>query len=367
MTTQEGTPATEAPAQPYAAPTAPTETGNPPKPRYLHPQLPVWKLVLLIIATLGLYQLRWVYRSAKELDRLGRERTIPWLWIFAFAGPLVAAIALTRMGGFHARWEREVTGSSSGGWVTLVAVLATIAGQIVVFATDHTLQTFYLLLLGVFVLPALSLGLLQQRLNRIKLALDEADFHYSGARFTPAQWVALVPGVPIALAFLALLFWTEMGLDGADRISSGTAITIGDDVKLRVRDGEWYQVPPGYLGDDTELEIVSRDLMSWALVYRDSSTVTEVVDFRSDAIAQEDTISECRSRVDVDDSLRSAGEVVCNGSAVLSSSIMYVTRVVETPNGSVEIVTYGEATGASESRKLRERLNTLANGLEWIE
>jgi hypothetical protein len=321
-----------------------------------YPPLPLWKLFLLLILTLGFYSLFFLYRAAKDLRDHGNPKITPWLYPFstliwiatAFAAHKLATAAEDRVG-----FER----SSSWGSPALITLLAS-AGQIAMAASGiSNLTLWYLAAVFLYSTPWL---LLQRQLNLIKQDQPPDAFVTPPWRYTRLQWAALGVGALVCVVIGFAVRQDLVRLSGEKLVAGETYADPRDRFEFVIPAAGWTIVGPGYLGEDSDLELLGPGDSDWAIVFVHDQTgwrIDDLVEFRF-SLLNEELPGYREVRRFIDGTEIAASYAGYYGMSPIDGRSEYSVTSFVTDNTAVEFIVYtaGSSNRIERGRRLAESI-----------
>ncbi|NND60469.1 MAG: hypothetical protein HKN49_09405 [Gammaproteobacteria bacterium] len=322
---------------------AATAEANAVPPSAYYAPLPLWKLYLLLLLTVGIYAIPWFYRAARDVRDATGNRFSPWLWVFAPFLSIWAAIPAYRLSRATDRWEREGAPAREPS-----SKPGNVAGLMVLFAGLGSVPTlpWWLLVVTLLLLPIPYL-VMQGQLNAAKAELPVEQFRTTPNRYTDNQLIMMIVFSILFLAIVAVwLIVRELQQDEsvtADMRRSevfGTVITDPQQrFELQVDVPGWFQVPVGYNSDDGELEFVTDYPDDWAIVFMfDDVNLDTRADNRVNWIR--DTFP--RAACDEHRTLTPSGDAVvatleCRGGNLIDGFYHFRSRLIDGGEQAVEV------------------------------
>lgn len=268
------------------------------------PPMPIWRFWLLMLLTVGIYRIFWIFGVGRELRRHQDDSIQPWLYslglLIGVASPFVAS-AVT--GHIDRNGERRgfETGPSKVVIVTLavLALIAELAFSRVsdeLFASEESPWLMILILLGTYgVFVPWPWALIQLRMNRLKSAMSYPERPSRPSRFSIPQFAIIV---------LSSIFWLlvligslpEATLDELFAATPDGELVMANEpisgfsggYSIIVRSDRWMRVDPSSAVEDADLELVTSPPDSWLVVYtlRGDWAMDDIVNFRRNEIRQ---------------------------------------------------------------------------------
>ena len=330
------------------------------------PPLPVWKLMLLVLATAGLYQFIWLHRTARDLATARDLPLTPLHWAAVpLLGPL-AAIPGFRLASQIKQWQTD-TDAEIGHLAEPVFIALFIGVAFLplgLLAVDSgALLTYGMIASLATCIPYLALQ------GQINLNKRRDDSSVATARFVRGEVVAVAVGTVLALPLYALAFTDFWQLRGATTLAVGDVVARdGDFFRLRVNDAGWRRIEPGGLSDESALEFLGPDDDTWAIVYDSTgSDIDSVMAYRAEAVQEEFRGAGCKQLKSLlPDSLTVLGTIECAGRNAIYGDYIFVARVLGDRTRVAEIVGSTSNLDRVVFDERLPRLHTFLGGLELV-
>jgi len=328
------------------------------------PPFPVWKLVLLLIATVGLYQFVWLYRTARDLKEERDLPLTPWHWAVA---PLLGPIAFvpghnlaTRIKQWQIEADTEIGHFSEPVFIALIYLVAYLPlGMLLVDASSAA--TFVVATALASSLPCLAL---QGQINLIK---RRAATSLPAAPFSGRQVAIVVVGALLAVPIYLFTLTNFFQHRGAATLTAGDIVRSSEDFfRMRINDDDWRQIEAGYLNDESILEFLGPDDDTWAIVYDSSGdTIDDILGFRVDDIKAAFRGAGCNQRKTLSPTdLVVLGSVECTGRNAANGNYVYLSRVLGDKTKVVEIIAFTSQPDPAMFEEHKTRLHRFVEGLE---
>ena len=335
----------------------------------LSPPLRLWKLLLMLTATVSVYQFAWLYRTTSDIRNARNPSFAPWHWVFVpLLGPF-AAVPIFNLAVVIDRW-REDSSAEQGHFAEplLVAMLVAVAYlPLALVAIEPTALWSALLVTALLLcIPFLAL---QNQLNLIESKLPDESGSRAYTRFTKAQLVTAIVGGLVATP-LYLLGFTEIWETRSAAAVQVQQLVEADDSSFRVRvngDG-WSRVEPGYIVEDSDMEFIGPDDWTWAIIYDSSgSTVDEILSHRIHSIRSNYRKAKCKQTKTLQsDDLIVRGHLECSGRHALDGSYYYASRVLADGTRAIEMLAATTQRSEQVFGTRRDQVGGFIDGLELI-
>lgn len=312
-----------------------------PAPNVRH--IPAWWLYTLSLATLGIYLVVWIYRTARDTGAAGSQRRTPVWWALgSFCFPVCVAILYE-----FARHAGRIRGRPSGAGVWLGPLLY---AAIVGFAT---LSPWRSLLAPALLLAPLPFVVVQRQLERAASQAHAGEASTALPKHA-LDWALLAVGLP---AVAALIWWTD---SSALRDLARPRLEAGEIVKGRElsytlevpRDG-WKRVESGQFGDEgSDLELAGPSGGSWVVTYVHAGMgIDDIVDSRRSVLRETLgglSFEERRSFLSQSDFV-SFSQATYRGFIAGLGETLYVVSTVSGDDRSVEVIAFSPDPPNDES------------------
>lgn len=304
-----------------------------------------WRVLLLNLATLGVYPCFWLFGRARDLRTLQRETYRPWLWLLSPLAAISLCFSIPRLlTGYQsvaarvgiAPWPRSAR--ALGVLLFAMSAIETAWGRFEL--PLWTLLTAVLVWSVAFAWPQAKIAEIHSRVPGVR---------YRGAsdRYSVTEWVVLALGLPLsALVIAALLYLALLG--GAGEPVGGATSPAGTSVVLDFPPEGWRQVDRGTFAEDadSEAEFAGPLLDEWLIVfaYAPSFSLDELVENRLGSLRGSlSNVSCTEKRSFVGSRLEVTVTIVCRGTWFGDPAIE-VSRYLETETGTYELLGHVSAS-----------------------
>ena len=320
-------------------PTAPPSTPVDERP-VVYPPLAVWKLALLLLLTLSLYSVFWMFRTARDLELGGRGQRNAWLW---FLAPLIAIVyggATYKMAEAVREWEDDANSAPSTPLFPGLLGMIAFAGSAVFGAGLRFGMPLWAATLALTTAIA-PLLVMQGQLNCIKTG-ERFRFRSPAWRFSWPQRVAIgVIGIVWALnTWLVSKYWL------AER--NGTPLAAGDVIQggggnfeLRAPTDGWVQIEPGLHNEAADIELLLAGTDDWAAVYyRPGASLDNVAESHTRWVREwySDEANCAETRTMDENTSHVTGRISCSGVSFADGEFVVLSHAISDGRRTVELV-----------------------------
>ena len=252
-----------------------------------YPPMSQWRFSLLMICSLTIYSLFFVFRTYKDLNANVDCRLSPGWHTIGFMIPILNILLF-----YQFVKQIELIGVDPKKLPKSVMVALTFYYALIGALSFSISEEFVFLGLVGSALPWLYL---RHRLNRRLSGFEYQCWRMPPNRFSMAQKIL----VSFGLIFISLILVKEYSevskYYGANSISSGTQIIDKkNQFNLTITQKGWKRAKTGAVAEDAKLELVSPENDAWAIIYvieNVNYTIDDQVDFRRNEISDNDSQS----------------------------------------------------------------------------
>ncbi|MDX1562797.1 MAG: DUF4234 domain-containing protein [Gammaproteobacteria bacterium] len=321
-----------------------------------YPPLPIWKLLLLLVLTLGIYSAFFLYRLAREL----RDHEDPYLTPPLYPFSLLLAPAAGIATGVLARKLKDSTPPEqrARGFNPVSIGLLVFLGLTALGVSEWVPSVFfYFAAIALFVTPWL---LLQHQLNLRKAHLADTAFKTRPNRYTKLQLTALAAGSVVVVLIGFALYEGVLRMTGEELpVDTAYVDPAGRFSVQAPRDG-WTLVEPGYIGDDSDMDLLGPGSSDWAVVYVHQQagwTIDDLVESRFQILGDAfDQYYEERRLLP--DSEIAISHAIYSGRTAIDGQTEYAVSTFATRDLAVEIIVFtaGRTMNLSRGAELAQSI-----------
>jgi hypothetical protein len=302
----------------------------------------VWRLYLLLVLTLGVYLIFWLYGQFKYQCASGRIKGKPLLWVLLSWVPLLDIYIYYFLARNLCREEQRCTRAEP--WV--FAVTLSVIGNASLFIEPDSW-----FLAAIVLLTPLPVAWLQYRINQ-SLAGEPGE----ALKFTTRQWYALVVGIIFTVILaLSMRYDLDVPATGITRQAVGSVVEgPGGFYSVQLPDGNWKKVPSGTIQKDSDLELVDakNGVKAWVYILegKDANLPAQVKWRRKEIIDKNEVLLLHEKRIllaDYDDAVSSLAEFKLKKPG--GTRIHWWIRTLEVGDKLVELLVRTTNEPASES------------------
>lgn len=325
------------------------------------PQRPVHTF-LLVSLTLGLYASVFMWRNARDLQRLDGKPTRPWLWAL---GPLIAISLPYLMGAMTDRYEalslqRGFRIRNRGRLYGALALLAAIAAQLGFFVPEPLLVSMPL------VLPSAALfALLGRDISQYKYALADREFSGPKGVLSSKQLVVILIGGLLSGSIYVVVLHDVLTHKGRTPLVVGERWHSPDGRFSIVPDDEWVIADIGTFSDGSaEVEFsLSSSVSVIVFDHALGEDMNAVADGRRSQVHETLSSARCREERHLRKGTQQlVSELFCAGGAAVRRHLVLSYQV---DDGDQHLELYGQAVVSKlDEEEAREDLASFMRSVQ---
>lgn len=215
----------------------------------------LWLDFILVFFTFSLYSSFWFVGRTREFNQLLNQKFIPWLWFFvpiaAIAQPFALPKFVRALNDLSIKSNVPKWKAWSSSWV-----IACFSISLLIGISDRIEFPGWFLFLAIFIWSCL-MTVIQSKVNRVKLGLQNVTFKGSKNNFSIIEWLFLVPFFMFTVALSYPLVIQPLLTVHLQELSKDTAyIDKQNRFDFPVKGEGWSIVEAGSLSDgSSELEL----------------------------------------------------------------------------------------------------------------
>lgn len=330
------------------------------------PPFPVWKLVLLLISTAGLYQFVWLYQTATNLNIERKLPLTPWHWaVVPLLGPFASVPGhnlATRIKEWQMDSHAEIGHFSEPVFIALFFLVAYLPLGLLIIDSKAA-PSFVVAAILASCFPYLALQ------GQINLNRRKEKPSVKPSRFTGRHGAIIAGGALLAAPVYVYTLTDFVQLRGSTTLAMGDIVGQQESFfQMRVGDNDWKQLEPGYISNESNLEFLGPDDQTWAVVYDASGQdVDNILAFRVDEIKTDYRGANCRQQKSlIPESLIVLGTVECTGRNAIQGNYVFMVRILSDRTRTAEIVASTAQFDTSRFEEYALRLRNFVDGLELM-